>query len=287
MELLRTLGVLAEAPGPAQARLAAAAGLPAPPDDAAHTELFRFQLPPYASIYLGSRGMLGGEARDRIAGFWRALQATPPPEPDHLATLLAAHASLVERDAAAGGASPWRAARHAFFWEHLASWLVPYLARIVELGEPFHRAWARALEAALAAEAALLGPPTAPPAHFAAAPPVAADSAEALLDAVLAPARSGVILTRRDLQAGARRLEVGLRQGERRFALTWMLRQDPRGTLAWLAEEAARQAAAGSLSWSPPGFITAHWQDRARETARILGGAAREAPSPDQEVVHA
>ena len=45
--------------------------------------------------------MLGGEARDRIAGFWRALGLVPPPEPDHLAVMLGLYAGQP-------GARAWR-----------------------------------------------------------------------------------------------------------------------------------------------------------------------------------
>jgi TorA maturation chaperone TorD len=62
-------------------------GLPGPQAHE-HTEVFGLQLYPYASVYVGPEGMLGGEARDRIAGFWRVLRLTPATEPDHLATLL-------------------------------------------------------------------------------------------------------------------------------------------------------------------------------------------------------
>jgi hypothetical protein len=66
------------------------------PGEAEYTELFLFQLTPYASVYLGPEGMLGGEALDRIAGFWRALQQEPPVEPDHLAVMLGFYARLME-----------------------------------------------------------------------------------------------------------------------------------------------------------------------------------------------
>ena len=52
--------------------------------------------PPYASVYLGPDGALGGEGADRAAGFWRASGLTPPAEPDHLTALLALYASLGE-----------------------------------------------------------------------------------------------------------------------------------------------------------------------------------------------
>ncbi len=71
-------------------------GLPAAPAAADWTELFVFELAPYASIYVGAEGMIGGDARDHVAGFWRALGLVPPTEPDHLSALLAFYASLSE-----------------------------------------------------------------------------------------------------------------------------------------------------------------------------------------------
>src|SRR6266536_3343848 len=97
-ELLRALGVLCEPPEPTHARIAEALCLPGRIDAADHTELFGFQLVPYASVYLGAEGMLGGEAADRVAGFWRALRLTPPPEPDHLAALLGLYATIGEAE---------------------------------------------------------------------------------------------------------------------------------------------------------------------------------------------
>ncbi|MGH9005731.1 MAG: molecular chaperone TorD family protein, partial [Acidimicrobiia bacterium] len=85
-ELFRALAVVSEGTSPAHHRVAASLGVD--PDTAAHTDLFCFQLPPYAAVYLGAEGMLGGEAAGRVAGFWRALGVTPSTEPDHLAALL-------------------------------------------------------------------------------------------------------------------------------------------------------------------------------------------------------
>jgi hypothetical protein len=303
MELFRALGALVEAPGPEQARLADAAGLPAPADATAHAEVFRMQFPPYASIYLGAEGMLGGEARDRVAGFWRAVGTAPPPEPDHLTTLLAAYASLAEHDGAAGDQSPWRPARHAFFWEHLASWLPPYLARVADIGSPFHRAWSRVLTDALAGEARSLGPPVSLPRALASTSGVAdrggagpmedlvAGHGSApegdLLDALLAPARSGLLLCRADLADTARALGLGLRHGERRFILRWLAGQGPAEVLEWLAATAARQAAAWGSGDPALRPVMDHWATRAGETARVLTDSTRMTPLSPQEAGHA
>src|SRR5215207_483882 len=134
MEIFRALAVFAEPPERAGlGRVAEALGLGAVPGSSAYTDTFVFQLYPYASVYLGAEGMMGGEARDRVAGFWRALGLAPPAEADHLSVMLALYARLCELEAAEQDAprrESWRAARKAFLWEHLLSWLPAYLDKL-------------------------------------------------------------------------------------------------------------------------------------------------------------
>ena len=85
-ELLRSLGAVPDSPAAARC-VGPALGLD-PVSDAEHTEAFVLNCPPYAGIYLGPQGAIGGEGADRVAGFWRAIGITPPAEPDHLAALL-------------------------------------------------------------------------------------------------------------------------------------------------------------------------------------------------------
>ncbi|HEX3762737.1 MAG TPA: molecular chaperone TorD family protein [Kofleriaceae bacterium] len=268
-EALRALGVLAEPPCSEHAAIAAALELPPPPSADEHMAVLGFQLPPYASIYLGAEGMLGGEARDRIAGFWRALGGQPPREPDHLSVLCAALAELA-------GADPRiRTARAALYWEHVASWMPPYLAALRRIGSPFHAAWAATLDAVFAAEAEVIGPPSALPLALraVAAPEGPPADLDALLGAVLAPVRIGMVITRDDLARCAAVLGFGLRAGERRFALRSLLGQDAGEVLGWLAGEARRQADAhggGSM-------IPRWWQARGRAGADWLDGLARAA----------
>src|SRR5215211_6068625 len=145
MELFRALAVLVEPPGrPGAARVAEALGLGAPPGASAYTDLFVFQLYPYASVYLGAEGMMGGEARDRVAGFLAALGQAVPQEPDHLALMLGAYAWLAESEAAASegrARASMRSARRAFLWEHLLSWLPVYLDKLGQVAPPFYRGW--------------------------------------------------------------------------------------------------------------------------------------------------
>jgi TorA maturation chaperone TorD len=270
-EALRALAVLLEAPRPEHAAIAAALELPVPPTADEYTSVLVFQAYPYASVYLGAEGMLGGEARDRTAGFWRALGGEPPAEPDHLSVLLAGVAGLADL----AGADPASSVCGALFWEHVASWMPPYLATIRRIGTPFYLAWADLCGALLAELAGDLGPPARLPLALRDAPahPDAPADLDELLRALCAPVRTGVVLVRDDLERAAAELGLGVRAGERRFALRSLLAQDAAGVLGWLAAEARAQAAA--LVTLPP--ITAWWAARAHVGAAWLDELAARA----------
>lgn len=270
MEALRALGALTEPPGRTTARLVAALGLPDVPGPDTFTDVFGFQLYPYASVYLGPEGMLGGEARERVAGFWTALGVPPPAEPDHLAALLSLYASLAERD---------QPVRHALLWEHLLSWLVPYLARMREVGGPVYGEWAGALTDLLRTEARMAGPPQLEPLHFRAAPTLPdprITGARAFLEGLLSPPRTGVIIVRSDLVRAGRELGSGIRVAERSYVLRSLLAQDRPATLAWLAIEARRQAAAHGAAPAELRPVAAWWQQRAKAAAGLLEELAAE-----------
>lgn len=276
MELLRALAALVEHPGPAQRRLADLLGLPAVPDPAQYTDLFVFQLYPYASVYLGVEGMLGGEAQDRVAGFWRALKLVPPPEPDHLTALLALYATLAEQEEVEPDPAHkvlWRRSRQVLLWEHLASWLFPYLDKLEEIAPPLYRVWGEVLREALLAEVQILGPPATLPLHFRHVPSLS-DPREAGLDQflqdLLAPVLSGLILVRADLARAAREMGLGLRLSERRFMLKSLLSQDPENTLRWLTHEAQSWASRHLRFEDRLGGVARFWAQRAKTTAALL-----------------
>ncbi|MCP4202410.1 MAG: hypothetical protein GY769_10820 [bacterium] len=288
MEIFRLLALIAETPGAALEKAATVLELGAPPSEVEHTDLFDFQLYPYASVYLGGEGMMGGEARDRIAGFWRALGETPPSEPDHLTVLLAAYAELAERQADAEddeARSRWRHARSAFLWEHLLSWLPVYLEKVGESGSDFYRKWSELLSAALVEEAALPSPqlPGGLPLHLREAPPFGElDDAggDEFLQAITTPVRTGMILVRSDLERCGRDLGLGLRKGERRYALKSLLGQAPRETLEWLAAEADRWADRHRARNEALAPISSFWRRRAEGTATLLRAAAASLEPP-------
>ena len=276
MELFRALASLAEPPTENAARVAEVIGLGPLPGAAEHTETFVFQLYPYASVYLGAEGMMGGEARDRVAGFWRALGQTPPAEPDHLSVMLALYARLCELEEGTAGErerASWRGARRAFLWEHLLSWLPAYLAKLEEIAPQFYRGWGRVLAAALAGEAAAVGRQESLSAHLREAPPVVDPrgvSADEFIASLLAPARSGMIVVRADLSRAARDLGLGPRPGGRSFVLKSLLAQDARAVLGWLAREAEGWAERHARTRDAYGETAAAWERRARMSARLL-----------------
>ena len=280
-ELFRALAVVCE--GPQAGPVAAALG--AVPDPAEHTDLFSFQLPPYASIFLGADGMLGGEPAGRVAGFWRALHLDPPAEPDHLAALLGLYAALAEAED--GETDPARRrlrgeARRALLAEHLAPWIPVYATAAIRVAGAGYRPWAEALSAAVLGEAIaadLNGTARdratgsqsgqALPLHLREAPPPAEpgdDGLDGYLGRLLAPVASGIVVTRRDLVEAARSLYLGLRMGERRFVLSALVNQDPAAVAGWFAHEASAWAEEHDRLVPVLGDTARFWRERARRT---------------------
>jgi len=278
-ELLRALGAVADNPADAS-RASRALALPGP-DRAGHTEVFVLNCPPYASVYLGAEGGLGGEASDRVAGFWRAIGLTPPADPDHLAALLGLYASLGEaaqdsrRPATAGALTR---ARYALLTEHLWPWLPGYLDAVADLGIPALADWARLTGQALLAEYQPHQDSQLPLAQRAAPPALSAGCTPGdLAGALTAPVRSGFILTRRRLAAGAADAGAGHRIGERRFTLRAMIEQAPAAMLSWLGAEAARWSRRHA-AWAPSDPAQQWWAQRAAHTGHVLRLAAATAP---------
>jgi hypothetical protein len=289
-DVFRALGVLAEPPEPSHPAVAAALGVGGAPSPGDYADTFLFGAYPYASVYLGPEGMLGGEARDRVAGFWRALNLTPPPEPDHLAALLGLYAALLDDEARAAAigdtaaAALRRESRRALLWEHLLSWLVPYLAKVEQLAPAYYATWARLLGDSLAGEAGVLGRLETLPLHLRLAPglPDSDASGTEWVEAVLAPVRSGIIVTRWDLRRAAATLGLGARVGERAFVLRSMLEGDPSATVGWLADEAGRAALAHAESEPLLGAVAVFWRRRAEACEAALRSAR---PVEEAEVV--
>jgi TorA maturation chaperone TorD len=276
MELFRALAVLAESPTVKGARVAEALELGELPGEDEYTELFIFQLYPYASVYLGAEGMIGGEARDRVAGFWRALGQMPPAEPDHLSVMLALYARLVELETCesdAGRRESWRSARKAFLWEHLLSWLPVYLTKFFSLATPFYSRWGALLMSALLEEESVVGQQERLSLHLREAQGLIdprSNEVEDFLQSILTPVRSGMILTRADLTRAARKLGLSVRMGERKFILKSLFAQDAHGIFAWLIEEATLWGQRHRNHQEVLEEIAKAWEEKAKATAVLL-----------------
>jgi hypothetical protein len=263
-DTFRALAVMCEAPTVEHEPIAHALGLTLP-SRAEHTEVFSLQVYPYASVYLGAEGMLGGEARDRVGGFWRAIGLVPPAELDHLAALLGLHAALIDADA------PLHA-RSALLWEHLLTWIPVMADTVVRTTSGTYAQWAAQLLDVLLEEAAahpLEGPA---PLHFRMAPalPDFERDPKGAVNGFLAPVRTGMVLTRADLARAAEEMGLGLRQGERRFVLNALLTQDAHATFVWLADHARATAARIRRLESTLGVIARFWVERADAAAGLL-----------------
>jgi TorA maturation chaperone TorD len=284
-DLFRALGVLAEPPGPEHTRLATLLDM-SPPSRSDWTEAFVVQLVPHASIYLGADGMLGGEAADRVAGFWRALRMPVPSDPDHLTALLGLYATLLESEASEPAGARrvlWREARAALLHEHLLSWLLVYTAVMTEVGPEAYAAWATLLRETLLVEVAEVGVPARLPIHLRDVPPPseAVDRLDALLDELLTPTRSGLVVTRAHLGTAARQSASGLRLGDRRRMLRALFEQDPLTTLGWLTEQAKTWAFRHRAEKSVAGPSATFWADRAAATADRMETAGHQLPAAD------
>lgn len=296
-ELVRAAGAVLLTPPPASDHLCEALGLD-PVSAADHTDAFVLTLVPHAAVHLGPDGQLGGEGLDRVEGFWRALGLRPPADADHLGVLLMAYADLLDQLPAVpvgGGRAPTDGARDdpagraaaTLFHEHLWPFAPPYLAAVAGLGLPGVEGWAELTAELLRAERGRHPEPPSRPLALRQAPPAieVGIGFDDLLDAVVTPVRTGLLLTQRDLRAGAAEIGVGYRRGERRFALRAMLEQDKAATLDWLGRQAHRWAEVHTHAYvAADGTLdgTARWWiSRARHSATVLDALAATGPRRD------
>ena len=284
-ELLRALGAAVLTPPPGNAGPCEALDLP-PQTGAEHTHVFMLSAPPHAAIHLGPEGKLGGEGLDRISGFWRALGLQAPDDADHLGTLLLLYAELGEAETGTGSGrvrSQMRQARTALFHEHLWSWAPGYLAAVRGLGVPSVAEWAQLVQQALRVELQDVAPAALLPLALREAPaPLGTDPTfDETLDVLVAPICSGMILTYPDLEAAAASAGLGVRRGERRYALRALFEQDAAATLLLLADHAddwsvvhaahAHDGANDACSW---------WSARAAHTSSVLTELAGRVGTP-------
>lgn len=272
-ELWRALGAALVTPPPHNATVLRALGLP-PQTGAEHAGVFVLSAPPHAAIHLGPEGQLGGAGLDRVAGFWRVLGLDPPEDADHLGVLLMLYAELGDAESGAGTPATRGSltnARTALFAEHIGSWAPAYLAAVAANSAPSVAAWATLTGDTVRTEAARLDVRALPAALRDAPDPFdpVADDPATLLDTLIAPVRSGFVLTWPDVERCGAQVGLGVRRGERRYAIKAYLEQDPRPTIGWLADHARSCSRQHGAAFADP--LTAQWwQARAQHTAQAL-----------------
>lgn len=281
-DLVRGLGVLAEPPAPERAQLSEMLGLGALPPKSEHADLFLFNVYPYASVYLGPEGQLGGEARSRIAGFWNALGIDVPAEPDHITSLLGLLGGLIERSGTEDDDSRrllLHEAAGACLFEHIVPWTSPFLHAVRIHGSEFYALWANLLNRTLMALADTFGLTAEQrlPVHLITTEPIRTPEligGSAFLEQLLAPIRTGVVVSRQDMARLGRDVGLGARIGERRYMLEAYLGQDPQGSLEWMASHAAEWIERDASSVP---LIDQFWSTRAASSVGILREAASQA----------
>ncbi len=200
---------------------------------------------------------------------------------DHLAALLS-HLALLETWRR-GEADPARQAllsqaRDTLAWEYVLSWTPPYLASFDRCGSAFYEAWAVLLRRALDALCDEVEPPARLPEALRTAPGfpnMREASVDEIVSAVLAPARSGMIVLRDDLVRLARTTGAAARATDRRTWLRGLLQQAPQETVGWLAGHARRWAE--RTEGARPRRVAQWWSGRALRTAEELEQAEADA----------
>ncbi len=207
-----------------------AAMLPADPDPAAlaaeHHELFALQVFPYAGVYVDPGRLTGGGAADAALAAYHDVGFAPDlsaASADHLGAQLGFLAFLGRATAEQG--ADLRAQERAFL-DALLSWLPPFVSAAAALPRSL---WTQLTELILELAAdhrrALGGEPS--PTPLPAAPDPLAD-AEAgvrrLVDYLITPAHSGVLLSRWELGRVGRRQSLPRGFGSREQTLGNLLR---------------------------------------------------------------
>jgi TorA maturation chaperone TorD len=265
-------------------------------DEAAadHHHLFGFNVHPYESFFLDPAGLLGGPVTEGVGQRYQQLGFQPGTggeSADHVGFELGLLAFLCTAEAEAMADGQSEVAQQianeqlAFLQDHLLAWLGPLTLAVKQQVQPFYSALTsltfdlvQAHAAELSARLKRRRPGNGGPLPD--APDILGDEGTGLkeiVDFLLAPAYSGIYLSRDDIGRLARRQAIPRGFGDRRQLLLNLLRSaadyDAVGeviegletlTGRWLADYEEMGA------WEGVGPFIAAWRSRAAGTAALL-----------------
>ncbi len=260
-----------------------AAMLPADPDAASlaadHHELFGLQVFPYAGVYLDPRRLTGGAAADAALAAYRDGGFSPDlssASADHLGAELGFLAHLSHATAETGAEL---SALERGFLDQVLTWLPPFVSAAAAHPRSLWTQLAELVMELCSAHRSELGgvpaPPSLPP-----APDPLADSetgVRRLVDFLVTPVHSGVLLSRSELSRVGRRQSLPRGFGSRELTLANLLRnageydcipevaRDLRATVTAHLDRYHTFAADSQLA-----PFVAPWIERAAGTVRML-----------------
>ncbi len=250
---------------------------------AAHQQLFGMNIFPFQSIFLDASGLAGGAESMRVQESYNGLGFihTADAAPDHLGTELLAMASIAGAEADArrsgreGTVRDTGRLQQQFLETHLARWIVPVSIAIQHQGDTFYTA-----ASALARDLVLdhldatghsMPLPNRPTIDLDAPQTAIHD----IVTYLLTPLHSGLFISRDDLRAIGRDLELPSGFGNRRQLLANLLRAAGAydlfiPTVDRLSALVQRWIVAYAGAGGPSTHAVAPWLQRAQLTASLL-----------------
>ncbi|MEZ4337711.1 MAG: molecular chaperone TorD family protein [Sandaracinaceae bacterium] len=259
-------------------------------DEALAVELERatgWAAPPFEGAYLAADATIGGASTDALWSLFSSAGYRPDlrrADAEHLATTLRCLAFLsgaeadAVRDAHGGAIERTRALSRRLLDEHALRWVPVWAAGVRRVGLAFPAALATAVEDLLLAHRSTL--PDAVPGF--ALPPLELDPADpetdlrAVATALVTPARSGLVVTRADLERLGRGVSVPRGFGERAQVTLNLLRSAARfEVFETLLEHLVGELEAQRAGLEDPRYaqirsLVEPWRRRAAEMQGVL-----------------
>ncbi|MCB0129747.1 MAG: molecular chaperone TorD family protein [Caldilineaceae bacterium] len=283
---------------PALSRTPSSAPFDADSAAAMHQHLFGFSLFPIQSLFLARDGLVGGDESNRVHESYLSFGFMPPSDhaPDHLGVELAALALLTgaEADAWRDGldatAAHMAGVQQTLLQQHLARWIAPITIAVEQSGSAFYAQVATLTYAVVSDH---LTPGIAFPFQRPAETLQLDDPGTGLREIarwLLTPCDSGMVLTRDNLRALARTLDLPTGFGERQLMLVNLLRAAAGyDLLPALVDELRRLATAWQQAYAArlhaaPELITP-WSTQVAAAVRVLSELHALATQELQELI--